>query len=65
MDRTANSGHEINVQNEMEPILGLEGSEGSFMKIIAEAAGVKPEDILGHDLSYHLANGEIVSLPAE
>lgn len=50
MDRTANSGHEINVQNEMEPILGLEGSEGSFMKIIAEAAGVKPEDILGHDL---------------
>ena len=47
MDRTANSGHEINVQNEMEPILGLEGSEGSFMKIIAEAAGVKPEDILG------------------
>ena len=50
MDRGANKGHEINIQKEMCPILAQEGEAGILMRMIAEEAGVKAEDILGHDL---------------
>ncbi|HAP73349.1 MAG TPA: M18 family aminopeptidase, partial [Lachnospiraceae bacterium] len=50
MDREANSGHAFNVQNEVMPLFGDETSAGHFMEIVAQAAGVKKEAILGDDL---------------
>ena len=34
----------------MLPVFGSLEAKGTFMSLIAEAAGVKEEDILGHDL---------------
>ena len=50
MNREANSGYKYNVQKDMLPLYGLESAKGSFFKTVAEAAGGKEEDILGHDL---------------
>lgn len=50
MNREANSGYRYNAQTDMLPLYGNMTDKGTFMKIIAEAAGVKEEEILGHDL---------------
>ena len=50
MNRKANEGYAYNPQVDMIPLFGLEETKGGFMKLVAEAAGVKPEDILSHDL---------------
>jgi len=50
MNRQANDGTKYNVQTDVLPLLGDEGSEGRFMYIVADAAGVKKEDIVGDDL---------------
>lgn len=50
MNRQANDGTRYNVQMDVLPLLGDENSEGKFMDIIADAAGVKKEDIVGDDL---------------
>lgn len=34
----------------MLPLYGMGSAKGTFMKTVAEAAGIKEEDILGHDL---------------
>jgi len=50
MNREANNGVKWNGQIDMLPVLGDESAKGTFMKIVAESAGVKEEDIIGHDL---------------
>ena len=50
LDRSANSSHEYNVQNEMLPVLGSQAVNGEFWQIIADYAGVAKEDILASDL---------------
>ena len=53
MNREANKGVEYNPQVDMLPLYGeyISGKKGSpFLKRVAKAAGVKQEDILGHDL---------------
>ncbi len=50
MDREANDGRKYNAQKDLLPLYGTIGAKGSFMDQIAEAAGVRREDILGHDL---------------
>ena len=50
MNREANSGFKYNAQKDMLPLYGDLADKGTFMKITSEAAGVKEEDILGHDL---------------
>ena len=52
MDRTLNSGHAFNPQVDMQPLYGLEGSK-PFPALLAEAAGVKEEDIVDFDLSLY------------
>lgn len=71
MDRQSNSDHTWNGQTDMLPILGDESCKGSFMKIVAEAAGVHEKDIIGHDLFLYVrekgtvlgADKEYVSAP--
>ena len=50
MNREANSGYKYNVQKDMLPLFSDKEGKGRFMEIVAEAAEVKTEDILGHDL---------------
>lgn len=50
MNRTANDGMKYNAAVDTLPLYGAKDSSGSFMSMIAEAAGVEKEDILGHDL---------------
>ncbi len=50
MNRKVNDGYEYNAQKDISPLLGSEEVKGKFMDIVAKAAGVRKEDILGHDL---------------
>lgn len=50
MDREANEGHKYNVQKELLPLYGDSTQKGSFMKLVADSAGVDESEILGHDL---------------
>lgn len=50
MNRDANKGCSYNIQKDMLPLYGSISSKGTFMKNVADAAGVKEDEILGHDL---------------
>lgn len=50
MNREVNDGYKYNAQVDMLPLYGGMSAKGTFMKSIAEAAGVEEEAILGHDL---------------
>lgn len=50
MNREANDGYKYNAQKDMLPLYGTLTAKGTFMKTIADAAGIKESDILGHDL---------------
>ena len=50
MNREANNGYKYNLQKDMLPIVGEASSKGQLMKLVAENAGVKEEDILSTDL---------------
>ena len=50
MNREVNDGYKYNPQVDLLPLFGDEEAKGSLMPIIAKAAGVKEEDILGTDL---------------
>ena len=50
MNREANDGYKYNAQKDMLPLYGTLTAKGTFMKTIADAAGIKELDILGHDL---------------
>lgn len=49
MDRTVNSGHAWNMQNDLLPLYSTDGA-ANFMETLAQAAKVKAADILGHDI---------------
>ena len=71
MNRAVNDGYKYSIQKDMLPLLGDETAKGCFMDIVAEAAGVKKEEILGSDLFLYCrqegtvwgAHGEYVSSP--
>lgn len=50
MSRQANEGYQYSAQKDMLPLYGEIVAKDTFMETIAQAAGVKAEDILGHDL---------------
>lgn len=53
MNREVNKGVELNPQVDMLPLMSLsdaKDAKGAFAKLVAESAGVNPEDILGQDL---------------
>ncbi len=50
MMRNANDGMSYNANVDMFPLLGDTADRGAFQRIIAEAVGAEPEDILGTDL---------------
>ena len=50
MNRDINGGYHYNVQKDMLPLYSGSGEKGNFMRMMAEEAEVRAEDILGHDL---------------
>lgn len=50
MNREANNGYKYNAQKDLLPLYGTISSKGSFMELIASAANVSKDEILGHDL---------------
>lgn len=51
MNRQANDGYKYNAQIDMEPLFCEKGEEkNAFLKLIAEEAGVNPDNILDTDL---------------
>lgn len=61
MNRTVNSGMEYNAQTDMLPLFGQVDSKKHFMDMVAKAAGVKADEILGHDLFLYIRDkGRII-----
>ena len=50
MNRKANDGYAYNPAVDLIPLLGSLETKGAFRKLVAEAAGCQPEEILGSDL---------------
>ena len=73
MNREINKGFNYNPQVDMQPLFAevVDGKAPSLMKVIAKSAGVKKDDILGHDLFLYArekgrffgAEGEFVFSP--
>ncbi|OUN05638.1 M18 family aminopeptidase [Flavonifractor sp. An92] len=71
MNRSVNDGYQYSIQKDMLPLLGDETAKGGLMPLVAQAAGVAEEDILGHDLFLYCRsegtvwglNGEYLSSP--
>ena len=60
MNREVNDGYKYNAQVDMLPLYGGADAEGTFMKTVAESAGVCEKAILGHDLFlYNRVKGSI------
>ncbi len=66
MNREINKGIEYNVQTDMLPLCGGAENRGAFRRLIAQAAGVEEEDILGSDLFlYNREKGRIFGAAGE
>ncbi|SFG38496.1 M18 family aminopeptidase [Oribacterium sp. WCC10] len=67
MNRQVNDGYAFNAQVDMLPLFCEKGEESDvFIKLIAEEAGVKPEDILDTDLFlYNRMKGTMLGLNRE
>ncbi len=71
MDRTVNEGLSLNPQKDLLPLFGDVTAKDEFWPMIAECAGVKPEQILGSDLFLYCrtpgsiwgSKGEFISSP--
>lgn len=50
MNRQVNDGYKYNIQKDLLPLYRMTGSSPDFRTMIAEEAGVKPEQIKGMDL---------------
>ena len=50
MDRQANDGKKYSKQTDMLPLLGDAGAKGSFDRLVAQAAGAEPGQVLGSEL---------------
>ena len=50
MNREANNGYKYDMKKDLLPLYGTLSGKDTFMKTVAEAAGVNETEILGHDL---------------
>lgn len=71
MDRSANDGRKYDFKTDMLPLIGSEKAAGRMEVIAAEAAGVRPEDLISADLYLYPrtpgvcfgADGEYIAAP--
>lgn len=50
MNRGVNDGYKFNPATDMLPLFGAAASKDSLMRLVAEAAGTTPDNIVAHDL---------------
>ena len=50
MDRNVNHNKDWSIQKDLSPLYGMTSGKTPFMDVIAQAAKIKSEDILAHDL---------------
>ena len=71
LDRSANEGKAYDPKTDLMPLVGLEGGGVAFRRLIADAAGTQPDDILSAELMLYPrtpgtiwgAEGEFLSAP--
>lgn len=54
MNRAANDGVKLQPNIDTLPLFGSLEEKDGFLKLVAEAAGCRPEEILGHDLTLYV-----------
>ena len=54
MNRAANDGFKLMANVDTLPLYGMQEAAGSFRSVVAAAAGVKEDEILGEDLSLYV-----------
>lgn len=54
MNRAANDGFKFMANVDTLPLYGMQESSGSFRSIVAKAAGVQEDEVLGEDLSLYV-----------
>ncbi len=54
MNRAANDGFKLMANVDTLPLYGMQEASGSFRSVVAAAAGVKEDEILGEDLSLYV-----------
>ncbi len=70
-NKNVNDGYKFNPAKDTVPLLAVQGDAGMFRKIIAEEAGVSPDDIINHDLLVYVreeprilgADGNLILCP--
>lgn len=60
MNRDANSGYSYSFQKDMLPIISTSASKKSIMSLVADAAGVAEEDIIGKDLFMYIRDKGVI-----
>lgn len=54
MNRTANEGFKFMANIDTLPLYGMQEASGSFRSVVAKAAGVQEDEVLGEDLSLYV-----------
>ena len=57
MNRAANDGFKFMANIDKLPLYGMQESSGSFRSVVAKAAGVQEDEVLGEDLSLYVQIG--------
>jgi len=66
LNRSVNDGYKFNPAVDLLPLIGTSDAKGALLQAVAEQAGVKPEDIISHDLFlYNAEQGKIVGINDE
>lgn len=54
MNRAANDGFKLMANIDTLPLYGMQEASGSFRSVVAKAAGVQEDEVLGEDLSLYV-----------
>ncbi len=66
MNREVNDGYKYDPQKDLLPLTGMASSRGRLAELVAEAAGVRKEDVLGTDLFlYNRQRGSVWGVEEE
>ena len=63
LNRGVNDGYKFNPATDLLPLAGMNNARGVIMSTVATQAGVKPEDIISHDLFlYNAEEGRVIGI---
>ncbi len=66
LNRGVNDGYKFNPASDLLPLVGTSSANGALMAAVADQVGVKPEDIISHDLFlYNAEEGRVLGINDE